>query len=95
MNINDFLIWWEGFRAGLDPSNITVEHLDIIERKINGLVPLWDIKLPEQKEEEAPTWWHHRPTWPTLIPMTPGRMDIWCGTPQDQPHVGTPLRNIN
>jgi hypothetical protein len=56
-SIEDFLQWWDGFRSAIDPNKITKEHLDIIDRKINGLQQLWDFELPTREEEETPIPW--------------------------------------
>lgn len=110
MNINDFINWWQGFREGIDPANITKEHLDILDRKINGLQDLWDISLPTREETYddcqafpamfPPGVWPNFPKPTDYFRPVP---DIWCldngpyhvGTPQDQPHVGTPIRHYN
>jgi hypothetical protein len=96
-NINDFISWWRGFRDGVDPANITKEHLDIIERKINGLQELWDISLPtlEEREEVIP-WPNPIYGWPYVgpkvapLPYSPRVPDIWCRENQQYPRVGTP-----
>lgn len=51
-NIDDFINWWRGFRDGIGSANITQEHLNMIDRKINGLQELWDISLPSKEEQE-------------------------------------------
>ncbi|MNK14313.1 hypothetical protein D3C87_324180 [compost metagenome] len=102
-NIEDFIQWFQGFRDGLDPANITKEHLDIIERKINGLQPLYDIAFPTQEDNDdysAPWDGYFPPViWPTIRKDTWSPPYIWCehpiGTPQYQPHVGTPLSHVN
>lgn len=109
-SIDDFINWWQGFRDAIDPANITQEHLDMIDRKINGLQDLWDIKLPSIEEQFDDGRYITDPdgrfppvTWPPMwrnnpFPSVP---QIWCGqpfhvgTPQDQPHVGTPLTHVN
>lgn len=105
-NIDDFINWWEGFRDAIDPANITQEHWNIIERKINGLVDLWDISLPSHEEKEDTVfpnpirWPDSGYGWPYNIPpfqfpkITPDTYprvpDIWCREDQQYPRVGTP-----
>ena len=99
-NIDDFINWWEGFRAGIDPNKITKEHLDIIDRKINGLQQLWDFEFPTYEDkEETPRWpntdygWPYTPPFqfPKITPDTYPRVtDIWCRENQQYPRVGTP-----
>lgn len=96
-NIEDFLQWWDGFYSAIDKSKITPEHLDMINRKINGLQDLWDISLPSLEETIDDGW---RPNqdygWPYVPPffypkITPwSGPEIWCEQ-QQYPRVGTPL----
>jgi hypothetical protein len=110
-SIEDFLQWWDGFRSAIDPNKITKEHLDIIDRKINGLQQLWDFELPTREEDEPIRWSPNEHFFPYITPIqfpkiTPGEVfprvpDIWCkgmpisGDPINPPHVGTPLRHYN
>lgn len=102
-NIDDFISWWQGFYAGIDPSRITKEHLDILNQKINGLRDLWDISLPSREEQEevpyVPYTFPRDYGWPYVPPFQfpkitpdvyPRIPDIWCRTGQQYPRVGTP-----
>lgn len=103
-NIDDFINWWRGFRDGIGSANITQEHLNMIDRKINGLQELWDISLPSKEEQEdvypPPIGWPDRGYgWPYVPPfqfpkITPDTCprvpDIWCRENQQYPRVGTP-----
>lgn len=102
-NINDFIQWWEGFRSGINPANITKEHLDILDKKINSLVDLYDIAFPEHnpiKDDLPYVPWPAQPSgWPYIQPfqfpkITPDSFprvpEIWCKQDQQYPRVGTP-----
>ena len=37
MNVNDFLVWWEGFSAAVNPHALTFQQWEALNKKIKSI----------------------------------------------------------
>lgn len=97
MNLNEFLNWWDGFKAAVDPKFVTPEQWKTLCDTIASLPKYQSLPNVFPLPRLYPGIMDNG--WPKIgDPVTlPSQPHIWCkhGETEGMPiHVGTPLNNF-